>query len=607
VTSALRYLLMAAVMGTLLAVPLAAAGSYVKFMLILVFIYSIVAIGLNIVAGYAGQLSLGHAAFMAVGAYISAGVSKALESVPLAAATGMHVWLGMMLGTAAAGLAGAVLAFPAMRLKGPYLAMVTIAFGWMVWRILLEWVSVTGGDLGIAAIPRPRFGSLTFDITGFYYLALAAVAIACILQRNLVESDVGRKYRALRHSEIAAAAVGIAVYREKVSVFVLSALFAGFGGALFAHLQNFINPDNFQFFTSLFFLLAVLFGGAGTLVGPVVGAAFLTILPEVLQQAEHFRLIIYGLIILATLFLLPRGLAGLLPTFRSKPAPAQWSGEPRTQAIAVHELAGRGAPRRAVLAVEGAEKSFGGIRALANASIAVTAGSVHAVIGPNGAGKTTLINIMSGLYRPGGGTISLDGRNVVLESLHDAALRGIARTFQTVRLFGDMTVREHVMVGCEPHAEGGLLDALLRTPRARREERRRARFADELIAFVGLAPLADVPADTLAYGHRRLLEIARALATRPRLLLLDEPAAGLVASEIEAMARLIEDLRQARMAILLVEHHLDLVMQVADVVTVLDRGEVISRGDPATVRRDPRVIEAYLGTDFGQENVDAQG
>jgi branched-chain amino acid transport system ATP-binding protein/branched-chain amino acid transport system permease protein len=603
-----RHLTSAVVVAVLAAAPLVATGSYVKFMLILVFIYSIVSIGLNILIGYAGQFSLGHAALMAIGAYVSAGVSKALEPIALAAATGLNVWLGMLSGTAAAALAGAALAFPAMRLKGPYLAMVTIAFGWMVWRILLEWVSVTGGDLGIAAIPRPRVGSLTFGITGFYYLALAAVVIAFAAQRNLVESDIGRKYRALKHSEVAAASVGIAVYREKVSVFVLSAVFAGFGGALFAHLQNFINPDNFQFFTSLFFLLAILFGGAGTLVGPVIGAAFLTILPEVLQEAEHFRLIIYGLIILATLFLLPRGLAGLLPASRSTAA-AQLrpGGKAPVSTRATSRPARPDAPVPAILRVDELQKSFGGITALANVSLAVAPGTVHAVIGPNGAGKTTLVNIISGFYRPSGGTILLDGRPLMLESLHDAALRGIARTFQSVKLFGNMTVREHIMVGCEPQADVGLRDVLLRTPRSRREESRRLHTVERLIDFVGLARFAEAPANTLAYGHRRLLEIARALATEPRLLLLDEPAAGLVASEIEQMARLIEALRRAGMAVLLIEHHLDLVMQVSDVVTVLDYGEVISHGDPATVRRDPRVIEAYLGTDFGQETVDAHG
>jgi ABC-type branched-subunit amino acid transport system ATPase component/ABC-type branched-subunit amino acid transport system permease subunit len=598
VTAALRYLIAGAVALALLAAPAVATSSYIKFMLILVFIYGIVAIGLNILIGYAGQFSLGHAALMAMGAYISAGVSKSLEGIPLLVTTGLNVWLGMILGTIAAAIAGAVLAFPAMRLKGPYLAMVTIAFGWMVWRILLEWVSVTGGDLGIPAIPRPRIGPLVFDITTFYYFALAVIAVAFIVQKNLIESDIGRKYRALKHNEIAAASVGIAVYREKISVFVLSAVFAGVGGALFAHLQNFINPDNFQFFNSLFFLLAILFGGAGTLVGPLIGAAFLTILPEILQEIERYRLIVYGLIILTTLYMLPRGLAGLLPAgLTALPVPKMRTSS-RGERRFVPALAGDASSAVPLMVVNKVAKSFGGIQALSNVSLTVAKGTVHAVIGPNGAGKTTLINVMSGFYQPSAGTISLNRDPVMLESLHDAALRGIARTFQTVKLFGNMTVQEHVMIGCEPQSRIGLLDVMLRTPHHRREQDRRLQIAGDLLDFVGLAPFAGATANSLPYGHRRLLEIARALATQPRLLLLDEPAAGLVATEITRLAQLIRDLRRSGMTIVLIEHHMELVMQVSDVVTVLDYGEVIGHGRPGIVRHHPRVIEAYLGTEM---------
>jgi branched-chain amino acid transport system permease protein len=574
----------------LLAAPLLLSGSYLTFMLILVFVYVVVAIGLNVLTGYAGQFSLGHAALMAIGAYVSALSSKALAAQPWIAATGSGVWLGIVLGTVAAGAAGAALAIPALRLKGPYLAMVTVAFGWVVWKLLIAWVSVTGGDLGITAIPRPRIGPHVFDITDFYYLGLAAMAAAIVLQRNLVLSDVGRKLRALKHSEIAAAAVGIDVHREKVLVFVVSALFAGFGGALFAHLQNYINPDNFQFFNSVFFILAILFGGAGTLAGPVIGAAFLTIVPELLHDAERYRLIIYGLIILVTLFFLPRGIAGSLPA-ATRAVPRAGAG-----AAARPLDAPPPASDTPVMAAVGISKSFGGIQALKDVGVAISAGTIHALIGPNGAGKTTLINILSGFYRPDRGQIMIDGRPVAPGSLYAAARLGVVRTFQSIKLFGDMTVREHVMIGCELQAEAGLVDALLRTRRYRREAQRRHVTADALLELVGLAGFADSPANALPYGHRRLLEIARALAGQPRVLLLDEPAAGLVASEIDRLAELIETLRRQGMAILLVEHHMDLVMRVSGTVTVLDYGEIIGAGAPDAVRRDPRVIEAYLGT-----------
>jgi branched-chain amino acid transport system permease protein len=583
-------------LAVLLAVPLFVAGAYFKFLLILVFIYSIVAIGLNILVGYAGQFSLGHAALMAVGAYGSALISISLESIPVLAATGANVWIGMVAGSLAAGIAGAALAFPALRLKGPYLAMVTVAFGWMTWKVLLNWTSLTGGDLGVASIPSMRIGSRTFDIDAYYYFAGGAVAGAFLLQRNLARSDFGRKLRAIKHSEIAAASVGVDVHREKVVVFVLSAVFAGAGGALFAHVENFINPDDFQFYDSVFFLLAVLFGGAGTLIGPLIGAAFLTIAPEILQDAEHYRLIIFGVIILVTLYALPNGVAGaLLARLRReqepRPSPRRGaSGAPGGRPPALAAVA-----QRPILTASGLAKAFGGVRALADVSLALEAGKVHALIGPNGAGKTTLVNILSGYYRPDHGHVAIDGRRIDLHSLHYAAQRGVVRTFQNIRLFGDMTAREHVMVGAELGARASMLDALFNTPRRRREQARREAIADELLALVGLAAHADLPGSTLAYGHRRLLEIARALAASPRALLMDEPAAGLVAGEIETLGTLILQLREQGLAIVLVEHHMDLVMQVADVVTVLDYGQVIAHGEPAAVQRDPAVIEAYLG------------
>lgn len=580
----------------LAAFPFLATGSYYQFMLILVFVYSVVAIGLNILAGYGGQFSLGHAALMAMGAYTSAIASKAMGHVPFLAASGLHVWFGIAAGTVVAALSGAVLAYPSLRLKGPYLAMVTIAFGWVIWKILLEWVAVTGGELGITAIPKAQIGPLVLTTSYFYHVALIAVLVALLAQRNLVQSEFGRRLQAVKHSEIAAASVGIDVYREKIKVFVISAVFAGFGGTLFAHQQNFINPDNFQFFSSVFFLLAVLFGGAGTLIGPVIGAAVLTFLPELLHDFDRIRLIVYGVFILVTLYVLPNGIAGLW----RKQAAATLDFVPTGAGLPA--LAAERAPAATAtpaLEVEGVSKTFGGLTALGDVSLALAAGQVHAVIGPNGAGKTTLINVVSGFYRPNSGHVRIDGEVVALGSLHAAARLGIARTFQTIKLFGDMTAIENVMVGFERHSTVRIWDCVFKTARARDEERRRADEALALLKFVGLGDLAAQPAGSLAYGHRRLLEIARALAVRPRVLLLDEPAAGLVAAEIEALKNLIAALRDRGIAILLVEHHMDLVTAISDRITVLDYGQVIAAGDPASIQRNPRVIEAYLGTEGG--------
>ena len=584
----------------LAAMPLVTPGSYYQFMLILVFIHAVVAIGLNILTGFGGLFSLGHAALMAMGAYTSALVSKGLETVPALAAAGFHVWIGMLAGTVAAAVFGAILAAPSLRLKGPYLAMVTIAFGWVVWKILLEWVDVTGGELGITAIPKANIGPLVLTTSYFYYLALAAVALAMVFQRNLIQSAYGRRLLAVKHSEIAAASVGINVYGVKVKVFVVSAALAGVGGALFTHQQNFINPDNFQFFSSVFFLLVVLFGGAGTLIGPVIGATVLTLLPELLHGFDRVRLIVYGVFILATLYFQPNGVAGFL-RLRVTTLP----NLPREETVAPAAIEGLRVDRPAVpktgtlLEVRSLTKTFGGLTALKDVSLTLAPGKVHAVIGPNGAGKTTLINLLSGFYRLDSGEIRIDGRPVEIRSMHAAAGLGIARTFQTIKLFGEMTVIENVMVGFERHAAPRLWSSVARTARGRREESQRMREAEALIAFVGLSDYVASPASALSYGHRRLLEIARALAVRPRILLLDEPAAGLVAEEIDALRGLIRSLCEAGIAIILVEHRMELVTAISDEVTVIDYGEIIARGEPGSIQRDRRVIEAYLGSANG--------
>ena len=580
-------------LAALVALPSLVEGSYYRYLGIIVFIYGIVAVGLNILAGYAGQFSLGHAALMAMGAYTTALLSKALAPIPFFQATGAHIWLGMVAGTAVAAGFGGLLALPALRVRGPYLAMVTIAFGWVIFKILQEWVSVTGGDLGIGSIPKVRVGPWMLQTNQFYYVVLALFVLALVFQYRLVHSPFGMRLRAMKHSELGVASVGVDVYRLKVLVFIVSAAFAGFGGTLFAHQQNYISPDNFQFFSSVFFLLAVLFGGAGTQMGPVIGAAVLTLLPEMLHDFDKFRLVVYGTFILLTLYFLPTGVMGLFERggrqFRlAAPADGGTAAQPLS---GLPDLAGAGAS----LELDRVSRAFGGLQALREVSFRVQAGTIHALIGPNGAGKTTLINIITGFYRADSGRILVDGQPVSLRSMSEAARHGIARTFQTIKLFGDMTVLEHVMVGFARHSRSGIWSALAGSRRSKEETLTTLAGARELIRFVGLEGFEDRPANALPYGHRRLLEIARALAVRPRLLLLDEPAAGLVAGEIQALAAVIRRLKATGMTVLLIEHHMDLVVSISDRVTVLDYGVVIANDTPARIQRDEKVIEAYLG------------
>jgi branched-chain amino acid transport system permease protein len=589
-----KYLLPSLLLAILLVMPSFIDGSYWRYLGIIVFIYSIVTIGLNILAGFGGQFSLGHAALMAIGAYTTSLLTKSLAAYPFFASTGLHVWLGIAAGTLLAAVFGAFLALPALRVKGPYLAMVTVAFGWVVFKILQEWTSVTGGDLGLASIPKAQIGSFQFQTDHFYYLALVCLVLAMILQKRIVESSFGLRLRAMKFSEIGVSSVGIDVYRLKVVVFVASAAFAGFGGTLFAHQQNYVSPDNFQFFSSVFFLLAVLFGGAGTFYGPVLGALVLTLLPEMLHDFDKFRLIVYGGIILITLYFLPKGILGIFNFSISDDTKENDLETMRSsENFTPFDIA-----NGCSLKLENISKAFGGLKALTNVNMMVPRGSIHALIGPNGAGKTTLINVITGFYRADKGRLLVDGEEAKFNSLHSAACGGVARTFQTIKLFGNMTVLEHVMVGFARHSQSGIWDAIIRNKKTLNEYDLNEKKAAELIKFVGLSGFENRNADQLAYGHRRLLEIARALAVQPKLLLLDEPAAGLVAEEIEALADVIRRLKNTGMTILLVEHHMDLVVGVSDAVTVIDYGEVIAEGTPAEVQRNERVIKAYLGQNY---------
>jgi branched-chain amino acid transport system permease protein len=575
--------------AALAAMPLIVGGTYYAYLGIIVCIFSIVAVGLNILAGYAGQFSLGHAAFMAMGAYTTAILSKNLAAIPVLAQTGLHVWLGVACGTIVAACSGIILAIPALRVRGPYLAMVTIAFGWVIWKILQEWVPVTGGDLGISSIPKPQIGPVRLETLTFYYVVLALFLAILALQHRLIRSQFGMRIRAVKHSELALASVGVDVYRLKVTIFVISAAFAGFGGTLFAHQQNYISPDNFQFFSSVFFLLAVLFGGAGTMLGPVIGAAVLILLPEMLHDFDKYRLIVYACLILVTLYYLPTGVMGLVLRSATKKRTPQQPAVHTADTVTLPPVIG------AELQIESLSRAFGGVIALADVSFRVAGGSTHALIGPNGAGKTTLINVVSGIYRADSGRIRVDGADGKINSMHAAASQGIVRTFQTLKLFGDMTVIEHVMIGMARHSHTRLWDVFLNSRRAREEAATELQGARELLRLLGIAHLEGVPATALAYGHRRLVEIARALAVRPRILLLDEPAAGLVAEEIRALAEVIRELKRLGMTILLVEHHMELVLSVSDRITVLDHGAVIADGSCNEIRRDERVIAAYLG------------
>jgi ABC-type branched-chain amino acid transport systems, ATPase component len=554
-------------------IPFFTSNTYYLYVVISVGLLTIVTAGLNVLVGFTGQTSLGHAGLYAFGAYTAAlCVTRAGTSEGVAIAAAVVV----------TSMVGAAVAAAALRVSGPYLAMVTIAFGLIVEGVLIEWGSLTGGPGGIFNIPKP-------GLRTHYWTVMLTAALALWLTANLRRSAWGRACLAVKSSEVAAESLGLSAYYVRIAAFTVSAAFAGAAGALFTFLNGYISPDSFTLQTSILFLLALLFGGLGRIAGPVAGSVALTILPELLTRLLDYRLILYGSLLLLSIYWLPEGVVGAVSKARrAGPASREFSLSP------VGRGQGEG-PERLLVASE-VSLSFGGVMALAGVTLAVNRQRIHAVIGPNGAGKTSLLNVLSGFYAPGRGTIMLDGQSIAGVPPYAVARRGIARTFQTAQVFGDLSVRDNVAVGVAGPRLGSPISALLATPGSRAREAALQSRALVLLHALGLAELTDEPADSLAAGLRRKLEIARALATEPLLLMLDEPAAGLSPAEIAALDAQLTTLRgRGGPAVILVEHHMDLVMAVSDRITVLDYGRVIAAGGPDEIRQNPAVIEAYLG------------
>jgi branched-chain amino acid transport system permease protein len=548
-------------------------------------IWAIAAIGLSLLLGNVNQISLGQAGFFAIGAYA---VAYALD------ATSWPFWAAALVGIVVAALVGIVLGFVALRFRGHYLAMATLAFGVIVIGVFHQTDAFHGAS-GFTDLPTASLGPLVLTGPRLYAVAWIVALLVAALSLNLLHGRTGTAFETIRNDELAAEVLGVPTRRYKIVAFAYAGALAGAAGTLYAALLGVVAPDALGVNLSIDFLLMVVLGGAGGVSGALIGAAVIGYLDVAGSQFENWRQVVYGLLVIAIVIFAPGGLVGILRRPRRRVTPV--AAVPVTVTPVAAPLAvAPPRPERTPLEVCGVTKRFGGLVAVDDVSFALAPGTLTSLIGPNGAGKTTLFNAICGVGRVSAGSVRVGGVDVTGRQPHRIAKLGVGRTFQNARLFGEMTALENVVAGAFRIERTGFAADLLGLPAARRARRDAIERARETLARLGIEHVANTYAKDLAFGDRRRVELARAIAADPWLLLVDEPAAGLNARERETLQGDLVALRDRGVTLLLIEHDMRLVMTISERVMVLEFGRTIADGAPAVVRRDPQVVAAYLGT-----------
>jgi len=603
-----KNLIVAAVVLGLVFIPLL-LNSYWMYFLCLLGITIILSTSMNLAMGYTGMVSMVHTGLYAIGGYFS-GIMVVRFGLPFAVALVGALVFGLLLGF--------LISLTATRASSMYFAMITMAFNTVLQEWISEWGTVTGGFAGLSGIPRPRILGGAMNTTQFYYLVLILTLIIIVVFRNLVNSKYGRAFKGIMLNEQGSAALGIRPNLYKALSFAIAGGMASFAGTLYAHLEGFVSPELMSGAMALTMFVALMMGGSGTILGPILGVTFVMVMQRLIAPFALYQALIFGLVLLGVIYLFPKGLIGIwedimewrkektkgatekkvfsyneeeLKAFFDENIEAYEQGDSLGDSLS-DSLSGTA---ESVLRLVNVSKSFGGVQALKNVSMDVRTAAIHGLIGPNGSGKSTLINVISGTLSRDEGEVYFRNEKLNHPS-YAIAQKGVGRVFQIPHLFDKVTVMHNLLAGYHMRMKEGLLPVLLGLPQYRRCEKETQVMAKKLIDLAGLSGLEDMKVAKLSHGQKRMLELIRAIMVNPRLLMLDEPATGLSALELENLAELIKVMRDRGISVLLIEHNMRFVMNLCDTITVLEEGEVISEGTPAEVKADPRVLEAYIGT-----------